>query len=52
MHPDLYNVVMDSIGLTEEALMVALIHLVDHKAHGVYFVGMAAHHMTLWLRPS
>ena len=32
MHPDLYNAVMDSVGFTEEALMVALGHLVDHKA--------------------
>ena len=50
MHPDLYNVVMDSVGFTEEALMVALGHLVDHKAQGVNFVGMAEQHRNLWLR--
>ena len=50
MHPDLYNAVMDSVGFTEEALMVALGHLVDHKAQGVNFVGMAEQHRTLWLR--
>ena len=50
MHPELYNAVMDSIGFTEEALMVALGHLVDHKAQGVNFAGMAPQHRTLWLR--
>jgi hypothetical protein len=29
---------------------VALGHLVDHKAQGVNFVGMAEQHRTLWLR--
>ena len=32
MHPDLYRVVMDVVGFTEEDLMVALGHLVDNKA--------------------
>jgi hypothetical protein len=30
--------------------MVALSHLVDHKAQGTNFVGMADAHMALWLR--
>ncbi|CAM0875934.1 unnamed protein product [Alopecurus aequalis] len=47
MHPDLYAAVMDVVGFTEEALMLALGHLVDHKAEGVNFVGMAEQHMTL-----
>ncbi|CAM0871587.1 unnamed protein product [Alopecurus aequalis] len=50
LHPDLYAVVMDVVGFTEEALMLALGHLVDHKAQGVNFVGMAEQHKTLWLR--
>ncbi|CAM0873120.1 unnamed protein product [Alopecurus aequalis] len=49
MHPDLYSAVMDAVGFTEEGLMLALGHLVDHKAQGVNFIGMAEQHMTLWL---
>ncbi|CAM0902563.1 unnamed protein product [Alopecurus aequalis] len=41
MHPDLYSAVMDQIGFTDENLMVALGHLVDHKAQGVNFIGMS-----------
>ena len=47
LHPDLYAIVMDAVGFTEEALMLALGHLVDHKAQGVNFAGMAEHHRTL-----
>ncbi|CAM0872428.1 unnamed protein product [Alopecurus aequalis] len=47
MHSDLYDAVMDVVGFTEEALMLALGHLVDHKAQGVNFIGMAEQHMTL-----
>ena len=50
LHPDLYAAVMDAVGFSEEALMLALGHLVDHKAQGVNFVGMAEQHRTLWLR--
>ncbi|CAM0871199.1 unnamed protein product [Alopecurus aequalis] len=50
MHPDLYSAVLDQIGFTDEKLMVALGHLVDHKAQGVNFVGMSGQHRTLWLR--
>ena len=50
LHPDLYAAVMDVVGFSEEALMLALGHLVDHKAQGVNFVGMAEQHRTLWLR--
>ncbi|CAM0882512.1 unnamed protein product [Alopecurus aequalis] len=46
MHPDLYNAIMDTIGFTEEDLMVALGHLV-YKAQGVSFVGMLDNHKTL-----
>ncbi|CAM0907935.1 unnamed protein product [Alopecurus aequalis] len=51
MHRDLYSAVMNQIGFTDENLMVALGHLVDHRAQGVNFVGMSGQHMTLWLRP-
>ncbi|KAK1620488.1 hypothetical protein QYE76_026005 [Lolium multiflorum] len=50
MHPDVYNAAMDMLGFTEEDLMVALSHLVDHKAHGYSFVGMNDPHCILWLR--
>jgi hypothetical protein len=32
MHPDMYNAVMYMLGFAEKDLMVALSHLVDHKA--------------------
>jgi len=47
MHPELFKAVMAICGFSEEALMVALGHLVDHKAQGVNFVGMAEQHMIL-----
>ncbi|CAM0910915.1 unnamed protein product [Alopecurus aequalis] len=50
LHSDLYAAIMDAVGFTEEALMLALRHLVDHKAQSVNFVGMAEQHRTLWLR--
>ncbi|CAM0944399.1 unnamed protein product [Alopecurus aequalis] len=50
LYPDLYVAVMDAVGFTEEALILPLGHLVDHKAQGVNFVGMAEQHRTLWLR--
>jgi hypothetical protein len=49
MHPNLYNVVMDIVGITKESLMAALIQLVDNKAHGTCLVGLAPPHMILWL---
>ncbi|CAM0957335.1 unnamed protein product [Alopecurus aequalis] len=49
MHLYLYSAIMEAAGFTEEALMLALIHLVDHKAQCVNFIGMAEQHMTLWL---
>jgi hypothetical protein len=50
VHPKLYNAVMDQIGFSPEALMVALSHLLDNKAQGVGFVAMGAAHRVLWLR--
>ncbi|KAK1605751.1 hypothetical protein QYE76_029424 [Lolium multiflorum] len=50
MHPDLYNAVMDMLGFTEDDLMVALSHLLDHNAQGSSFVGMIEPHRVLWLR--
>ena len=50
MHPDLYNAVMTVVGFSDEALMAALGHLVDHKAQGSVFVGMNEPHRILWLR--
>ena len=50
MHHDLYNAVMDIVGFAEEHLMVALGHLVDHKAQGTNFVSMRAPHRILWFR--
>ena len=49
MHPDLYNDVMDSVGFSEEDLIVVLSHPIDNKALGVNFVSMTEQHMTLCL---
>ena len=50
VHPKLYIAVMDQIGFSPEALMVALSHLLENKAQGVRFVAMGADHRVLWLR--
>ncbi|KAJ1294164.1 hypothetical protein BS78_01G125000 [Paspalum vaginatum] len=50
MHPDLYGVVMNIPGFTDEALLVAYSHLLDNKAQGIAFVGMHDTHRVLWLR--
>ncbi|KAI5018177.1 hypothetical protein ZWY2020_043065 [Hordeum vulgare] len=52
VHPQLYDAVMEQIGFTPEALMVALNHLLDNKSHGIGFVAMGLAHMMLWLRTS
>jgi hypothetical protein len=44
VHPTLYEAVMDVVGFTEDALLVALGHLVNHKAQGTLFHGMVAPH--------
>jgi hypothetical protein len=41
---------MDSVGFDEESLIVALSHLVDHKAQRTSFVGMVPPNMVLCLR--
>ncbi|CAN6310085.1 unnamed protein product [Urochloa humidicola] len=48
--PGLYDAVMFMPGFTEEALMAAYSHLLDHKAHGYAFVAMNDSHRVLWLR--
>ncbi|KAE8814343.1 Kelch-like protein 5 [Hordeum vulgare] len=40
VHPQLYGAVMDHTDFIREALMVALSHLLDNKAKGVWFVAM------------
>uniref|UniRef100_A0A8I6YKX3 Uncharacterized protein n=1 Tax=Hordeum vulgare subsp. vulgare TaxID=112509 RepID=A0A8I6YKX3_HORVV len=50
VHPHLYNSVMEERGFGPEALMVALSHLLDNKAHGVGFVAMGLVHRVLCLR--
>ncbi|KAE8782754.1 Acetyl-coenzyme A synthetase [Hordeum vulgare] len=50
VHPDLYSVVMEQGGFNNEALMAALSHQLDNKAHGVGFVATAHAHGALWLR--
>ncbi|XBH54455.1 hypothetical protein VPH35_076767 [Triticum aestivum] len=49
-HPKLYSAIMDQIGFSPEAIMVALSHLMDNKDQGVGFVAMGAEHRVLWLR--
>ena len=50
MHPELYNSVMDMVDFTEEAIIAALGHLLNHKGQGRSFVQMALPHRILWLR--
>ena len=50
VHPEIYGAIMEQIGFSPEALMVALSHLLDNKAQGVGFVAMGADHRVLWLR--
>jgi len=47
---DLYNVVMDMPGFSEEALIVAFSHLLDNKAQSTAYVKMVDSHRVLWLR--
>ncbi|KAE8815499.1 Translational activator GCN1 [Hordeum vulgare] len=47
VHPDLYGSFMTEGGFSDEALMAALSHLLDNKAHGVGFVAMADAHRVL-----
>jgi hypothetical protein len=47
---DLYLAVMERIGFTEEALIVAYIYLLDNKTQGKGFVGMSNTHRDIWLR--
>jgi hypothetical protein len=50
IHPDLYNAIMNIVEYSQEALMAALSHLVDHKAQTTNFIGMADAHRALSLR--
>ena len=50
VHPDLYNTIMEQGGIYDDALMVALRHLLDNKAQGVGFFAKADAHRVLWLR--
>ena len=47
---DLYHVVMDMPGFSEEALIVAFSHLLDNKAQATTYVKMVDSHRVLWLR--
>ncbi|CAD6218729.1 unnamed protein product [Miscanthus lutarioriparius] len=47
---DLYLVVMEMPGFTEEALIVVYTYLLDNKAQGRGFVGMSDSHRNIWLR--
>ncbi|KAJ1293799.1 hypothetical protein BS78_01G096400 [Paspalum vaginatum] len=48
--PGLYQAVMNCPGFTREALMAALGHLTEKKAHGLMFVEMIADDRDLWLK--
>ena len=47
--PGLYEAVMTTHGYSDDAKMVACIHLLDNKAQGQGFVKMAEDHQKLWL---
>uniref|UniRef100_A0ACD5X2Z4 Uncharacterized protein n=1 Tax=Avena sativa TaxID=4498 RepID=A0ACD5X2Z4_AVESA len=50
LHTDLlYSAVMNMPGFTEEALLVALSHLMDNKAQGSAYMGMHEEARLLWL---
>jgi spore maturation protein SpmB len=44
---DLYHAVMDTLGFSEEALIVAFSHLLDNKAHATVYVNMVDSHRVL-----
>ncbi|XP_044386565.1 disease resistance protein RGA4 isoform X1 [Triticum aestivum] len=46
----LYRAVMTVPGFPEEALSVAVSHLIDNKAQGSAYMGMHEEHRVLWLR--
>ncbi|CAD6240681.1 unnamed protein product [Miscanthus lutarioriparius] len=48
--PDLYLAVMEMVGFTTEALIVAYTYLLQNKALGRGFVNMAISHRNIWLR--
>jgi hypothetical protein len=50
MHPSIYHAVMSVVEFSQEALMAALGHLVNHKAQGTSYVGMTEAHRIVWLR--
>jgi hypothetical protein len=47
---DLYHAVLDMPGFSEEALIVALSHLLNNKAQARGYVNMVYNHKVLWLR--
>ena len=47
---NLYLAVMETLGFSEEALIVAYTYLLDNKAQGRGFVGMSDSHRDIWLR--
>jgi hypothetical protein len=50
VHPDLvYSAVMNMPGFTEEALLVAVSHLMDNIAQGSAYMGMQEKDRVLWL---
>lgn len=49
VHPDLYSAVMYMTGFAEEALLVALSHLMDNNAQGSAYMGMHEEQRVLWL---
>ncbi|CAM0948539.1 unnamed protein product [Alopecurus aequalis] len=49
VHPDLYSVVMNMPGFDEEALLVAVSHLMDNVAQGSAYMGMQEEDRVSWL---
>jgi hypothetical protein len=46
----LYLAVVETLGFSEEALIVAYTYLLDNKAQGMSFIGMSDSHRDIWLR--
>jgi hypothetical protein len=49
VHPNLYKTIMSIVEYSQEPLMAAVSHLVNHKAQDTNFVGMEDSHRSLWL---
>jgi hypothetical protein len=48
--PGIYNVVIDCLGFSREALMYAMNHMMEHKVTSLVFLDMTPDDRDLWLK--